>query len=206
MNRSHLLIPSIGLALVTLAGCSGNAPPRAPVTEQTVATTPGVPGGAFTSRTEVSARVTFKDSANRRLTLLGADGKQQSIDVPKDVVNFDQINAGDLVVVTSIEQLVVVVCDAATTVEQGEVALVAKAEKGQPAGAAVAAVTQLRGTVTNINLEHRTATMRTDDGRTLVLPVRADIDLGKHQIGDQVVMRTTRMIQINLEKTPAKAP
>lgn len=53
--------------------------------------------------------------------------------------------------------------------------------------------------MTSINHEFRTATMCTDDGRSLVVPVRPDVDLGKRQIGDQVVMRTTRRIGIRVE-------
>lgn len=205
MTTSRIASLTVSIALIAVAGCSGDAPPRAPVTEHSVNTTPGVPGGAFTTRTEISARVTFKDSANRRLTLLAADGKQQTVEVPKAVVSFDRINAGDLIVLTLTEQLVVAVCDAQTSVEQGEIEVVARAEQGQPPGAAVASVTQFRGRVVSINTEHRTATMRTDDGRSLVVPVRADIDLSKHQVGDQIVMRTTQLVQISVEN-PAKTP
>lgn len=204
MTRSSIACLSLGLLVVATGGCT-SAPPRKPTTTETAAITPGVPGGTFTTRTEVSARVTFKDNAKRTLTLLGGDGKQQTIAVPQAAVNFDQINAGDLIVLTVTEQVAVAVTGADTLVPQGDMAVVAQAEKGGQPGGAIAATAQIRGTITAINLEFRTATMRTDDGRSLVVPVRADIDLGKHRIGDQVVMRTTQMIDIRVEQSAAQS-
>ena len=198
MTRTTLACLPLVVAILTASACA-NPPPRPATTTESAAISPGVPGGTFTTRTEVSARVTFKDNANRRLTLLGGDGKQQVIDVPREAVNFDRINSGDLVVLTITEQVNVAVVDASTLVPQGEMGAVTLAEPGARPSGAIVGTTQIRGTVTAINHEFRTATMRTDDGRSLVVPVRPDIDLAKRQIGDQVVMRTTRRIEIRVE-------
>jgi hypothetical protein len=191
--------------ILVLAGC-GEAPPRAPESTQTVEATAGIPGGVITNQTVVNARVTFKNTEKRQVTLLNADGKQQLFDVPAEVVNFDQVNAGDLLVITSTEQIAIVVFNAATPVEQGEAAVVARAEKGQRPAGVIATVTQFRGVVSAINLEQRTVTIAMDGGKTRVLPVRDDIDLTKHKVGEQVVMRITEAIELRVEAKadPAK--
>ena len=51
-----------------------------------------------------------------------------------------------------------------------------------------------------IDLEKRTATLRFEDGNTETFPVRADVDLSRHKVGEQVVFRVTEMIAIWVEK------
>lgn len=196
--RLALVAASIPVLLV-LPGC-GEAPPRAPQSTQTVAAKPGVPGGVVTNRTDLTARVTFKDSGKRQMTLLNADGQQKVFDVPKEVVNFDQINAGDLVVMIITEQIAIAVVDASTTVEQGETAVIARAEQGQKPAGAIVSVTQVRGKVTALDLDKRIATIAIDGGPVKVVPVRGDIDLTQRKVGDQVVMRMTEAFEIRVDK------
>ena len=59
---------------------------------------------------------------------------------------------------------------------------------------------QVTATVVGIDLEKRTATLGFQDGSTKAFPVRSDIDLSKHKVGEQVVFRITEMIAIRIEK------
>jgi hypothetical protein len=203
---TRILVP-LAIAIVSVAsiGCTTTEQPRDPKTEQTLTTVYGVPGGIFTTTTEVSVRVTATDTAKCTLTVLTADKKTQVIGVPKEAINFDQIVVGDLVVLTLSERVAIAVCAAGVPIEQGVAAVVALAEKGQsPSGAVVTAV-QIRATVTAIDLEKRTATVVTDSGETRIIPVRNDIDLSKHKVGDQVIMRVIEVIAVHVEKAPTPA-
>jgi hypothetical protein len=45
----------------------------------------------------------------------------------------------------------------------------------------------------------RTARLKFDDGSSKTFPVRADIDLSRHQVGEEVVFQITEMIAITVE-------
>ncbi len=194
----RLILAAASIPALFLAGC-GEPPARAPETSQTATAVPGVPGGTVTTTTVVTARVVFKDNAKRQVTLKNSDGKEQTFDVPKDAVNYDQVSPGDLVVITLVEQLAIAVFDASVKIEQGEAAVLARAEKGQKPAGAIVSVTQIRGKVTAIDLAKRTATVAIDNGPVRVVPVRDDIDLSKNKVGDQVVMRITLAMELRVE-------
>src|SRR5215469_16330922 len=67
----------------------------APNTQSAVATAPGKVAGAAT--TQITAKVTAVDPAQRTITLQGASGKTRTIEVGDQVSNFDQIKVGDTV-------------------------------------------------------------------------------------------------------------
>ena len=193
---SCLLIPS----LTVMSGCGAKTtPPPANQSEVSVLSAPGVPGGVITVREQLNARVTAKDEQKRTVTLLGNDAKEQTIDVPEAAVNFPQLKVGDLVVATKTEEIAAVVIPAGVDVAQGEALVAALAEKGQKPGGAAAAVVQVRATVKAIDAATRTATIVADNGKQRVLPVRADIDLGRYKVGDQVVMRITSLMTVEVQ-------
>ena len=55
--------------------------------------------------------------------------------------------------------------------------LVALAPKGAKPGAFMAATTQVTARITDIDAEHRKATLQFEDGTTKTVPVRRDVDL-----------------------------
>ncbi len=204
--RSSLLATCLVVpALALLIGCGQTTtPPPADKSDVTVIAAPGVAGGVIIVSTEINARVTAKDEKKRTVTLLGNDKKEQTIKVPEDAVNFPQVKVGDLLVINLTEEIVAVVVPAGVPVEQGEGAVVGLAEKGQKPAGVVGSVTQIRGKVVEINAKARTATIVTDNGARRVLPVREDVDLSSHQVGDQVVMRITELVELKVQ-TPAPA-
>ena len=190
----------MAIALLILTACSTASPPPPPTGESAVSYQEGVPGGVIVNTMDVSARVTAIDTANRKVTLLTPDGKKSTVKVGPEAVNFDQVKVGDLVKATVTEELVVFMDDEGAPAGEGQAGAVALAPKGAKPGGVVAQVTQVTATVTAIDRTKRTATLRFDDGSTKTYPVRDDIDLDQHKVGERVVFRVTEMIAISVEK------
>jgi hypothetical protein len=56
------------------------------------------------------------------------------------------------------------------------------------------------GTIVAIDPDKRIATLQFEDGGTQTYPIRADIDLGRLKLGQQVAFRVTEMTAIWVEK------
>jgi hypothetical protein len=188
------------VALFMLAACSTASPPPPATGESAVAYQEGVPGGVIVNTTDVSARVTAIDKANRKVTLLGPDGEKFTVKVGPEAVNFDQIRVGDLVKATVTEELVISLDEGDTPSSEGQAGVVALAPKGAQPGGLAAQVTQIVASVVAIDQVKRTVTLQFDDGSTKTFPVRNDIDLSQHKVGEKVVFRVTEMIAISVEK------
>lgn len=160
----------------------------------------GVPGGVIVDTVNVSAKVTAIDTANRKATLQGPDGKEFTVKVGPEAVNFDQIRVGDMVNVTLTEELLIFIDKEGAPSPDGSAAMVALAPKGAQPGGVVAEITQVTGTVTAIDPTGRTVTLQFEDGSTKTFPVRDDIDLSEHKVGAKVVFQLTEMIAITVEK------
>jgi hypothetical protein len=197
-----LVVPT----LLLLIGCGQPAtPPPADQSDVTIIAAPGVAGGVISVRTQINARVTAKDEQKRTVTLLGNDAKEQTIAVPEGAVNFPQVKVGDLLAITLTEEIAAVVVPAGVPIEQGEAAVVGMADQGKKPAGVVGSVTQIRGKVVAIDAKARTATIVTDSGARRVLPVRDDVNLSRHQVGDQVVMRVSELVELAVQ-APAPAP
>jgi hypothetical protein len=173
-------------ALLILTACSTVSPPPPAEGKSSVAFKEGVPGGVIVNTVDVSARVTAIDKGKRKVTLLGPDGEKFTV--------------GDLVKATVTEELVIFMDDEGAPSGEGEAGVVALAPKGAKPGGLVAQVTQVTATVVAIDQTKRTATLRFDDGTTETFPVREDINLDQHSVGERVVFRVTEMIAISVEK------
>ena len=184
----------------TFIGCKTTTPPPAPQAASSMEYEEGVPGGVIVDIVEVSARVTAVDTVNRKVTLMRSDGAENTVKVGPEAVNFDQVRVGDLLNITLTEELVVFLGEEGTSAPDETVALIARARKGEKPAGVVAAATQVTATVVEIDQARRTATLRTEDGDEMTLPVRPDIDLSKRKEGEKVVFQVTEMIAISIEK------
>jgi hypothetical protein len=117
-----------------------------------------------------------------------------------EAVNFDQVRVGDRVNATVTEKVVVSLGDTAASSREGTASVVARAPKGDQPGGLVAETTQVTAKVIAIDSQKRTATLEFEDGITQTFPVRADLDLSRHKVGEQLVFRLTEMIAIWVEK------
>jgi translation elongation factor P/translation initiation factor 5A len=162
--------------------------------------TKGVPGGTVVQTVKMTATVTAIDQAKRTATLQASDGKTFPVKVGPEAVNFDQVRVGDQVTATLTEKVVISLDDKEAPANEGAAAVVARAPKGGQPGGLVAGTTQVTAKIIAIDLEKRTATLQFDDGITQTFPVRADVDLSHHTVGERLVFRVTEAIAIWVEK------
>lgn len=211
--KHTLLLVSIVAGLLCLIGCStGTSQPAAEKKDmQTSTVSPpppgdiesfaayeeGVPGGVIANTVEMNARVTAIDHFNREATLMRSDGKEVTVKVGPEAVNFDNIEAGDMVNVTVAEQLVVFVDEENAPRIGGSAAVVAL---GAQAGGLAAETREIVARVSKIDEKNRTVTLSFQDGSTKTLPVRSDIDLSSHKPGEQVVFQITEMVAVDIRK------
>ena len=197
-NVLHMLSPGSRVLTVGIAALLGFMPcAMAAEGQSVVEIEEGVPGGVATTTLEVSAEVVAVDYFNRHATLLKPDGETITVNVGPEAVNFEQIVVGDVVKVTIAEEMMVHLDESGTSVG-GSAAV---AVLGAQAGGLTAAIREIVATVIAIDQEERTATLQFEDGTTKTFPVRADIDLGERQLGEEVVFRFTEMVAVQIEKS-----
>jgi hypothetical protein len=158
----------------------------------------GTAGGIYVQTYELTAKVAAIDAAKRKVTLVSAEGIKQTVKVPAEAINFDQIRVGDQLKFVVTEELVVQLGDGADT--DGGAALVALAPKGAKPGGTIAEAVQVPGTVTALDPVKRTATLKFTDGSTKTFPVRSDVNLADRKVGDKVTFQVTEMIALSVEK------
>ncbi len=184
-------------ALLTFTSCSST-----PVGQTTTAATydSGVPGGIFVQTFKNSATVTAIDKANRKVTLVSPDGKKAMVKCGPEVINFDQIQVGDQVKATQIEELVVSLAAAGAPPSQTAGALVVLAPEGAKPGGVVAETTHLTAKVKVIDLKNHKVTLQFPDGTNKTFPVRKDLDLTQQKVGAEVSIQRTEAVAIVVEK------
>lgn len=202
---SNVKAMSMAAAFLVLTSCASGSltssiePPAGEATT-TTAYTEGVPGGVVTNTIEMSARVTAINQTNRTATLLRPDGASVTVQASPAVVNFDQIGEGDLVNLTVIEEIAVYAQDAyAPAIDQSAVVM-ARAPKGAAPGGLLADTRQAVATVSAIDRENRTATLRFRNGSEQTFAVRNDIDLTQHSVGENIVFEITEVLVIDVSK------
>ncbi len=186
--------------LFTIAACATTTPPPPAQVNTATAVQEGVPGGVTVNSIEVTAKVTAIDTKNRKVALLLPDGDKETVKVPPEAVNFDQISVGDLVKATLAEEVVVYLDEEGASVPDGYAAGVAIAPKGAQPSGVVAETVKVTATVTAIDQTNRTATVRFNDGSVETFPVRDDIDLSQRKVGEKVVFMVTEMVALSVEK------
>jgi hypothetical protein len=149
---------------------------------------------------KMTAKVTAIDTANRKVTLVTSDGEKTTVKCGPEVINFDQIRVGDQLKVTVAEELAVYMAKEGAAPSDGAAALVALAPKGAKPGGVVASTVQVTAKVTAIDLKHHKATLQFADGTTRTVTVRDDVDLTKRRVGEEVVIRTTEVLALEVEK------
>ena len=180
-------------AAATSDGATGGA-----VGAAAISVTPGVAGGTVEHVVQATATVTAVDAASRKVTLRAPDGPAATFNASEAVRNLDQLKVGDKVNATLNEQVVVLVGpkrDSGTN--YGSV--VTRAPKGARPGAIAAEVFEVVAGVSAIDTATRKATLKFDDGQTLDVDIRPDVDLSKYKVGDSVTIRVTQQLKLLVE-------
>ena len=196
-------IQSLGIAallpaaILTFTSCSTE--PKGESTGLT-AIQPGKPGGVMVETYKETATVTGIDKATRKVTLVTQDGKKTTFTAGPQVANFAQIEVGDQVKATVTEQLVVFVRKPGEPSGDGAAAAVLLAPLGDKPGALLAQTEEITAKVKSMDVKRRKATLLFPDGTSHTFKVRPDVDMTKHSVGDEVVIRTTEAMAITVEK------
>ena len=183
-----------------ITACAKDPSPPPPQVSSFTDVREGVPGRVTVNSLEVSASVTAIDTENRTMTLLLSSGDTKTVMVPPEVVNFDQIEVGDLVKTKLTESLVIYLDREGALNTDNVASSVALAPKGAKPGAVIAGTVKITATVTAIDQSQRTATLRFEDGTDETFPVRDDIDLSNRKVGEKVVFIITEMVVLSVEK------
>jgi hypothetical protein len=198
MKTSHRLafVAALSCGILFLPACSS-------VTgEQTTSASAeyGVPGGAVRQTTQIRATVTAVNSATRQLSLVTPAGEKRTITAAPEVANFGQIRVGDQLIVTYTEEILLRMARQGEVIEEGSSLAGMRNELGAKPGAALGQASQMKATVTAIDAKKRRVQLRFSDGSSKSFPVRDDIDLSRHRVGEVVVIRHTEGLAVKVEK------
>jgi hypothetical protein len=161
--------------------------------------TSGTPGGVITNTYSMTATVAAVDSATRQITLAEPDGKKSVITAGPAVANFDQIKVGDQVKAKVDTEVVISVRPAGTPAANAQSTTVTPAAPGGKPGIDVTGTAELTGTVTAVEPSQHRATVQFPDGQVVNVKARPDVDLTKVNKGDQVHIRATQAVAVNVE-------
>lgn len=195
----HSSKPLITVALCSflMAGCATAPLDEAPAvsTTQTRSHVEGVPGGVMRQLTTLTATVEKIDYPSREVTLLDKQGNRKTLKISPQAANLDDVQKGDTVRVSYAEELVVFVK------EKGAPAIMPQSAPatGEKPRVLVAGTQEQTATVTALDIEHQTATLRFPDGGERTFLVREDVKLDKSQIGREIVFRHSEALGISIE-------
>jgi len=180
-----------------LLGAAAAAPAQQPATEA------GQAAGASVVR--ITASVEGVDAANRTVTLKGPRGRVVTLPVGSEVQNFDQIKAGDIVVVRYLEALSLDLKKSGSGVrERTETQTVAPAKPGERPAAAEARQLTVVADVVGVDPKRQLVTLR-GPRRTVDVKVRDPNQLKLLKLGDQVEATYTEAAAISIEPAPKAA-
>jgi len=168
----------------------------------------GTPGKAEATRLiKITATVVSVDKAARTLTLKHKDGQLETLTAGPQVKRFDEVAAGDTLVVEYEEGLALEFQAPGTApVAPEAVAASARAEKDQAPGGVVAAGVRATVNVTAIDLKNRMVVFQGPGGKFHQVKAGPKVQLEKLKVGDKLLATYVQAVAVSLEKAPAAAP
>jgi Cu/Ag efflux protein CusF len=142
--------------------------------------------------------VTAVDSTKRAVTLKAEDGTTRTVKCSKDVVNFPQIKVGDNVTVGILESIAVVVRPKGAPPAAGERGTVALAPVGAKPGGIVTNTTKISAKVEAVDAAAHTVTVKGPLGKERTFKVNPKVDLSALKTGDDIVLRVTDALAIDV--------
>ena len=180
-------------ALLTLAACSST-----PESDSN-----SMRAGVVLDSATSTATVQSINSADRTVLLQHQDGSVTTYQCGPDVRNFDQIKVGDHVTATVAESLAIALIKGTDipTVAGASSAMVRAPLGAKPGGQIVDSVGFI-AKVLSVNIEKRQVILQTPDGSSQTVKVGPDINLANVSPGDDVGVRATRAIAIEVTAAP----
>ena len=190
----------LALGLMPLAALAQSAPS----TQAGVVTAPGkVAGGATT---ELTAKVTAIDPAQRTVTLQGASGQTRTIEVGDQVRNFEQIKVGDTVHAKYTQALALELKKGAATMgtptEEG--AITPPPAAGAKPGGTIARKVTAMTEVVAVDPAKQMVTLRGPAGNEVDVQVQDPKQLTNIKKGDHVQVTYVEALAIAVAEAPAK--
>jgi hypothetical protein len=173
------------------------------------AMTAAVPGGrAAASTVDVTATVAAVDKANRKVTLVGPEGRKVTIAVGPEVRNFDQVQVGDTVSARYSQAIAVELRksdgSAPTRTEQQAMT---RAKPGEKPGGAVVREVRMVADVTALDAKQQSVTLRGPQGNEVDVRVEDPARFAAVKVGDHVEVTYLEALAISVQpgaKAPAK--
>lgn len=160
---------------------------------------------AVASVVRITASVEGVDAANRTVTLKGPRGRVVTLPVGSEVQNFDQVKAGDIVVVRYLEALSLDLKKSGTGIrERTETQTIAPTKPGERPTAAEARQLTVVADVVGVDPKRQLVTLR-GPRRTVEVKVRDPNQLKLLKVGDQVEATYTEAAAISIEPAPRAA-
>jgi hypothetical protein len=163
-------------------------------------------GAIVTDQVEAVVTVTKVDAKARTVTVRGPRGNLQTLNVPPESQNLDQVKPGDRFKITYAESAVVALTrggEPEASVEE----TVQLAPKGAKPGGFKTRTAKISGVVDAIDYKNRYVALRGPKGNTVALPVSSEVkNLESVQVGDKLTIVFTQALAVQMvpQEKPAK--
>ncbi len=147
----------------------------------------------------MTANVVAIDLQKRIVTLKGPEGEIRDIKVGEEAVNLPQVKVGDIVTVKFYESIAVEVIKPGTAVAAGETAAIVRAKPGEMPGGMAARQVTVTATITAIDKQKTTLTLKGPEGKQNVVKVQDPANLEKVKVGDELMITYTEALAISVE-------
>ncbi len=155
--------------------------------------------------TTVNAVVEAIDHETREVTLRLGDDETVTFIASEEARNLDQVAVGDIVNAEYVESISIeVVANEGMEPGAGELAAMARTEKGEMPGVAAMDTQIVTATVEDINLEKNTFKLKGPDGTVNEYVARNPDNLRRAAVGDLVIITMTESVAISVEPGPAE--
>ena len=183
-----------------MPACSDNSPEPKADCSKTAAYELGVPGKIAVDTTTVTANIVSVFPSDRTVVLDLPGGEHETVKCGPEIVNFDQFRPGDQVKVTLTQQVVTAMGSESDRPDTAGDPRRRTGSQGRLAGRRHGQ--HQAGHRHHHRHRHRPPHRHLEfpDGKTHTIAVRHDIDLTEHKAGEKVVIRTTDIIALRVEK------
>lgn len=159
------------------------------------------PGVVVVDVLEVKATLESIDPKRRLITLKSMPDRILVLKADKAVRNFDQLKKGEAVLVDFVESVAIFIRAAKAPQSPAEVRMVSVAPKGAKVGVLLAETFELSAVLESIDVKARQVTVKEPGGgRRIVVVDKSFKNLERFRRGEEVVLRVTEAIAINVEK------
>jgi len=200
--RSYVVNSLILLAATSVWSCAAREVPAPPPPAVASVEKQDSPDRLERSNTvQATAAVTNIDLKNRLVTLKNSAGEEQTISVGPEVRNLDQVRRGDQVNVTYYESVVFQLYKPGeATPGVSTAGGLERAKPGEKPGAVGAQAVTITATVTAVDKQKPSLTLKAPDGEVVTLPVRNASRLDPVKVGDLLEVTYQRAMAISVEK------